>query len=147
MTHVSPMALSARDLEEVWTGGNAAMLEALYAPDLVDHNPTPGLPAGRDGLKQFLTALHTAFTDIRFTADVVVASGDLVARRWTMRGTHRGSFFGIPPSGQPVSMTGIDILRAADGRFCEIWHNEDFAGLLDQIGVHAVSEGVPSAIA
>lgn len=135
MTNTSPLALSARDLEDVWSKGDAALLEALYAPGLVDHNPTPGLPAGRDGLKHFLTALHAAFTDVAFTADVVVASGDLVARRWTMRGVHRGTFFGIPPSGRPVAMTGIDILRAADGRFHEIWHNEDFAALLDQLGV------------
>jgi steroid delta-isomerase-like uncharacterized protein len=139
MTNASPLALSAEDLEEVWSKGNVALLEALYAPDLVDHNPTPGMPAGREGLLHFHRALHTAFSDVVFTADVVVASGDLVARRWTMRGVHRGSFFGIPPSGQPVAMTGIDILRVANGRFCEIWHNEDFAGLLDQIGVPAAT--------
>lgn len=133
MTNTSAQALSDRDLEEVWTKGSAAMLDALYAPDLVDHNPTPGLPSGREGLKHYLAALHAAFAEVAFTTDVVVSNGDLVARRWTMRGTHRAPFLGIPPSGRPVAMTGIDVLRVVDGRFSEIWHNEDFAGLLDQL--------------
>lgn len=133
MTNAAARALSDRDLAEVWSKGDASLFEALYAPELLDHNPTPGQPEGRGGLKEFHTALHAAFADVVFTTEVFVSEGDLVTRRWTMRATHEGPFLGIAPTGRRVTMTGIDILRVVDGRFTEIWHNEDVAGLLDQL--------------
>jgi hypothetical protein len=70
-------------------------------------------------------------------ADVVVSDGEYVVGRWTMTGTNTGAFdlFGLPPTGRPVTMTGQEIFRAREGRFVEVWHQEDVGGMLNALGL------------
>lgn len=63
-----------------------------------------------------------------------VAENDRVVTRWTARGTHRGDFMGIPPSGQHGAITDITFDRVTNGRVAECWTNSDDLGLLRQIG-------------
>lgn len=58
--------------------------------------------------------------------------GDLVTGRWTMTGTHTGplELLGLPPTGRPVTMSGQEIFRVADGQFVEVWHLEDIGALM-----------------
>jgi predicted ester cyclase len=121
-----------RWLFEVWGDGNEATSEELIHPDLVDHNPVPGQPAGRAGDAWAARQIRTAFPDLRFTADVIFESDDLVTGRWTMTGTHTGplEMLGLPPTGRPVTMTGQEIWRAKDGQFVEVWHVEDVGALM-----------------
>jgi predicted ester cyclase len=76
--------------------------------------------------------VRTAFPDLRFALDVAFEHGDLVTGRWTMTGTHTGplDMIGIPPPGRPVEMSGQEIFRARDGRFVEVWHQEDIGALM-----------------
>jgi steroid delta-isomerase-like uncharacterized protein len=130
-------AMYRRWLEEVWGRGNYAVAEELIAEDLLDHNRMEGQPAGRAGDLWVAQMVRTAFPDLRFTVDVVVPAGDLVAGRWTMTGTNTGPFtlFGLPPTGRRVTMTGQEIWRVRDGRFVEVWHQEDVPGMLAQLGL------------
>jgi predicted ester cyclase len=57
-----------------------------------------------------------------------------VTTRKTFRGTHRGEFLGIAPTGRSVSFDVIDVVRIADGRIAEHWNVVDLMGLLQQIG-------------
>jgi predicted ester cyclase len=67
--------------------------------------------------------------------DELLADGDRVIGRWTMRATHEGSLMGIPATGKPVVMSGIDIARWEDGKLVELWHIEDVMSLMMQLGV------------
>jgi len=120
-----------RWLFEVWGKGDEAVAAELLAEDLVDHNAVPGQPAGRAGDLWAARAVRKAFPDLQFTLDVCFEQGDLVTGRWTMRGTHTGTFdlLGIPATGRPVEMSGQEIFRARDGKFVEIWHSEDVGAL------------------
>ncbi len=51
-----------------------------------------------------------------------------------MRGRHTGDLLGVPPSGKPFTLQGIDIVRVQGGKIAETWHLEDILGLLQQIG-------------
>jgi hypothetical protein len=64
----------------------------------------------------------------------MLAEGDRVVTRWTARGTHRGELMGIPPTGKPVTMTGITINRLEGGKVVEDWTVFDQLGLLQQLG-------------
>jgi hypothetical protein len=81
--------------------------------------------------------IRTAFPDAAFQADVVIADGDYVTGRWTMTATNTGPFelFGLPPTGRPVIMTGQEIFRVRDGKFAEVWHQEDVGGMLNALGL------------
>lgn len=130
-------ALYRRWLAEVWGKGDIEVARELVAGDLIDHNAMPGQPPGLEGQLWALAAIRRAFPDLAFTADVVAASGDLVAGRWTMTGTNTGPFdlFGLPPTRRPVTMTGQEIFRAAGGKLVEVWHSEDVPGMLRQLGL------------
>lgn len=126
-----------RWLAEVWGQGRTDVAQELMADDLVDHNPYPGQPPGREGHDWAVAMVRRAFPDLRFTADIVVSDGEFVAGRWTMTGTNTGTFdlLGLPPTGRPVRMTGQEIFRAEDGKLAESWHQEDIPGMLRQLGL------------
>jgi predicted ester cyclase len=121
-----------RWIEEVWTTGNAALIDDLMAEDMVDHNPIPGLPAGREARKQILGMFHAAF-EVKMHLDLLLEDGGYVIDRWTATLTHIGEFMGIPATGMTAQLTGIDISRLAGGKIAETWHQEDVAGLMQQL--------------
>jgi predicted ester cyclase len=130
-------AMYRRWLLEEWGAGDYSVAEELIADDLVDHNRLPGQPPGRAGDVWMAKMIRTAFPDAAFQADVVIADGDYVTGRWTMTATNTGPFelFGLPPTGRPVTMTGQEIFRVRDGKFAEVWHQEDVGGMLNALGL------------
>jgi steroid delta-isomerase-like uncharacterized protein len=119
---------------EPWEG-NIGVIDELVAPDYVGHDPSQPDMHGPDGLKGFITAYLSAFPDGRITIDEQLAEGDLVASRWTGRGTHQGELMGIPPTGKEVTVAGITVSRVKNGKVIEEWSNWDTLGLLQQLGV------------
>ena len=123
-----------RRIYEEMNRQNWAGIEELCAPDYVVHG-TGGFPdMDLAGMKQLETAFWTAFPDAHPVLEDMIAEGDKVVSRVTVRGTHQGDFMGIPPTGKQVSWTGIGIDRIKDGKFVEGWMNEDNLGLMQQLG-------------
>jgi predicted ester cyclase len=78
----------------------------------------PGLPGPLDleGWSQFTASFVEAFPDLRLTVEDILSSEDMVAARVSFRGTHRGEFQGIPPTGKEVAFSSIEIDRMVDGK-------------------------------
>src|SRR6266567_5236337 len=114
--------LIRRAYEEGFNQRNLAVLDEVNASDLVFHNAST-TTQGLEAFKQFLSLYLTAFPDAHFTVEDEIAEGDRVASRATLRGTHQGEFMGIPPTGKPMTVTGIGIDRIVDGKFVEGWLN------------------------
>jgi steroid delta-isomerase-like uncharacterized protein len=133
MTPEQHKALVRRYIESVWNQGDPTLIDELVAPDYIQH--AQGVPPGRAGVKQFFAALRPAFPDIHNTIEDMIAEGDKVVWRSTIRGTHSGPFRGIPPTGKQVTITAINILRLQNGQFVENWGEQDNLGLLQQLGV------------
>ena len=123
-----------RFIEEFQNGGTESAAEELLAADFVDHTPFPGVSPDREGVKRLFAALRQAFPDLRAKIHDQLAEKERVATRMTFRGTHRGEFLGIAPTGRSVSFDVIDVVRIADGRIAEHWNVIDLMGLLQQIG-------------
>ena len=137
-------ALVRRFFDEMLNPGNAEVGDELFAVDAVDHAAFPGQVSGREGFKQAVRMVHAAFPDIRYTFDDMVAEGDRVATRWTLRGTQTGDFLGMPPTGKPVAVTGINVLRFAGGQIVECWETWDRLGLMQQLGVLPAPDRSPA---
>jgi steroid delta-isomerase-like uncharacterized protein len=127
-------ALIRRIYDEMLQDGNFEHLEDLVHDDYVDHTQPDGWPTDREGLRQQINYFRSAFPDINVTFEDVVAEGDAVAHRQTMRGTHLGEFFGILPTGNKVTMTGSHFFHIADGKMIEHNANNDDLGMLRQLG-------------
>lgn len=133
--------VARRFYEEVVNQGSLDLLQELVAEDFTEQFATPGQPAGRAGLEQFLRMVGTAFPDAHATIEDIIASGDKVAVRLTLRGTHQGPFFGIEATGKSVSWHAIHILRVSSGTIVERWAVADVAGIMLQIG--AIPQSIP----
>ena len=128
-------ALVRQMVEEIFNRGNIGRADEFLAPDFVEREELPpGIPRDREGVKQLTAMLHGAFPDFRATIDDMVAEGDKVVMRMTWRGTHKGEFMGIPPTGKSVSFGVIDIIRIAGGKFVEHWGQMDRMALMQQLG-------------
>ena len=100
---------------ELWSTGNVALADEFVSADLLDHTLLPGLPPGLAGFKLMVRGFRAAFPDLRVTIDDLLAEGDKAAARVTFRGTQRGEFQDIPPSGKSITMSAIALLRFEDG--------------------------------
>ncbi len=127
-------ALVRRFVEEVQNQDNLDLLDELVAPNFVNHSASPGVPPGVDGVRMVSALFRHAFPDGRMTIEDMVAEGDKVVTRKTFEGTHQGDFMGLPPTGKPVRISLIDILRIVDGRVSDHWLEADNLGLLQQLG-------------
>ena len=121
MTLEANKALVRRLFEEVIPAGDPSAMRELVAPGFLDHDPLPGQPAGVEGAEYVVSTMHGAHPDIRFAIDHLVAEGDLVVARWTLRGTNTGPMLGQPPTGRRVELSAIVIFRIADGMITERW--------------------------
>jgi steroid delta-isomerase-like uncharacterized protein len=127
--------LVRRLLLEVINEGNFELAESLIASDFVDHNPLPGLPPTKEGFKQSFMVFRNAFPDLKYTIDDIIAEDDRVAVRFTAAGTYTGELMGIPPRGQQVTVSGIDIFRVANEQLVELWLGWDQLGFMLQLGM------------
>ena len=128
-------AVVRRMIEEVWNGGDLAVVDELVAEDYVGHDPGYPQPIrGPEGLKQWVMAARAAFPDFRIAVEDLLAEGDRVVGRITMRGTHHGALAGLPPTGRPVEFPAIFVRRLAGGKFVEGWDIADMLGLMQQLG-------------
>jgi steroid delta-isomerase-like uncharacterized protein len=128
-------AIVRRHWEEVINKGNLAAVDETQAANYVYHGSGGQEFKGPEGFKQFITMFRTAFPDLSATVEDVVAEGDKVTHRAIMRGTHKGEFMGIAPTGKQVAISAIVISRFAGGKEVEAWSNLDQLGMMQQIGV------------
>ena len=122
-------------VEEAINKKNLDVIDELVAEDFVEHVPFPGQGPGREGLRQVLATFLSAFPDIRWRLEEQIAEGEKVVSRFTMTGTHRGNFLGIPPTGKSVNIWGVVIDVVRDGKFAESRIIMDTLGLMQQLGI------------
>lgn len=127
-------AIVRRALEEPWKG-TLDVVDELIASDYIGHDPANPEPhRGPAGVKEFISTYRAAFPDARVTVEEQLAEGDLVATRWSGRGTHEGELMGISPTGKRVTVSGLTISRLKGGKIVEEFQNWDTFGMMQQLG-------------
>jgi len=127
-------ALMKRFVEFINTA-DEQLAQQVIAPDAEFDAPTHGEPLrGPAGYLALLALLRSGFPDIRWTLEETITEGDKVAARFTMQGTHRGDFFGTPPTGNKISVRALNFYQFADGQIVREQGQPDLLGILQQIG-------------
>jgi len=127
--------LLGRYYSEVWERGNADACDELLADDYVDHDPAPGFGTDRAAAKQLVAAVTGGMKDVAMDVEHVIIEGDMAAAHWRMQWTQVGDFMGmVPADGRRIALHGHDFYRVRGGRIVDIWHCEDFLGVLSQLG-------------
>lgn len=128
--------LVGRYTTEVFTNQNYDVIDDVLADDLVDHNPA--LPMEVTSPAEFRSSvkmIHEAFPDFESPIEDIVAEGNMVVTRTNERGTHKGEFAGIEPTGNEVEIQGINMYRIEGDEIAEMWIQVDMMGLMQQLRV------------
>ena len=126
-----------RIIEEIINKGRLDLIDELVAEDYVDN---AGGPHGREGYRQSVMVVRTAFPDLQMTIEDLIAEGDKVVARLSIEATHNGVFMDIKPTGRAVSFTGIGIMSVVNGQIAERWNQSDLLALLKQLGAELYVE-------
>jgi steroid delta-isomerase-like uncharacterized protein len=111
------------------------LAEDLVSPEAVFYVPGQAEPMrGPAGYLAIIGMVRGGFPDIQWTLEQMVTEGDTVAARFTMRGTHRGAFFGVTPTGRPIQIQAMNFYRLAGGKIVEEHGQPNLLGLMQQIG-------------
>jgi steroid delta-isomerase-like uncharacterized protein len=129
-------AIMSRYFGGAWERGNLELLDELLAADYVNHTPaTPDTPTGPEGVKGVVSMFRSGMPDLEVLIEDMLAEGEKVATRYTLEGTHEGELFGVPPTGQRLSIESISVERVSEGKIREHWRITDSLEMMQQLGI------------
>jgi steroid delta-isomerase-like uncharacterized protein len=130
--------LVRRWFEEVWNKGRADAIEEMFDENGIAHglsdDPSNPIKGPRD-FRPFHTLFRQAFPNMKIVIEDMIAEGDKVTARCSVRGKHEGDFLGRAATQSPIEFTGITIVRIANGKIVEAWNNFDFMTVHRQVGL------------
>jgi steroid delta-isomerase-like uncharacterized protein len=131
-------AIVRRLYEEVWNKRRVELVDELISPSHALHLHDPQLSPsqiGPEAYKREVARFLTGFPDLRFAVEDMFAENDKVAVSWTISGTHKGEFWGIPPTDKRMFLEGITINHIANGKIMDSYVSWDALGMMQQLGV------------
>src|ERR671917_553974 len=114
--------------------GDVDGVDRVFASDVLDHDPTPGVPEGIEGERALFAAVVAGFDDIRHEVEYQGRTGaGWVVTAWRMTGRHTGDFLGVPATGRALDFKGMKVQRGRDGKLVEPRHVEQLLQLVQQV--------------
>lgn len=111
------------------------LADEIISPDAKFYVPGQQEPMkGPKGYLAIIAMMRGGFPDIQWEVEELIAEDDRVAARFTMRGNHQGTFYGVMPTGKPIQVMAINIYHFLNGQIVEEYGQPDLIGLLAQIG-------------
>ena len=136
MTVEQNRAIALRFLTDGWGthSSRETVWDEVVSPDVLYHfNSEPGPIVGLAENKAFNATLFKGFPEIAHTLQAMVAEGDKVVYRTTLRGAHTGEFLGMPPTGRTAQINDFTMLRIAEGKIAEWWYDCNLLALIQQL--------------
>lgn len=122
----------------IWSDHDLDKADDYYAADFVPHYPSVGMAPvgpGPEGVKELARSILGSFPDYHETVEDLIADGDRVAVRLTLRATNTGPLpDGSPATGLPIEFTDMTMVRIADGKIAELWGLSDHLTMMAQLG-------------
>jgi predicted ester cyclase len=135
-------AVVRRFYDEVMGAGRVEVLDEVMVEDFVDHGEALfGSPRGRETLRRAVAGVHGILPGLHVELHDMVAEGDLVGVRGTMRCRHGGTFLGVAGTGHELTWLGIAVFRLEGGKIAERWFNSDSISIVRQLGLASASAG------
>ncbi len=126
--------LVRRYYEEIVNTGDTREIERFISPDYEEVHDNIRHPIGLEGARKHVEGVRQVYGDLHLTVEQQIAEGEWVVTRVTMRGTHRGEWLGIAPTGKAVEMTAVNVDRVVDGKIVEHGGAANLLGPLLEIG-------------
>lgn len=107
-------------IETIWNQRRFDKLAAFIHPDFTDHSLPPSLPAGVEGLQQWITMTGQSFEHTTIIDDQVTEAGKTILKI-SMQLKHIGQWRDIPATGTALSAVGYRFFRVEDQKIIEHW--------------------------
>jgi predicted ester cyclase len=128
-------AIGYRIVNDFINNARIDVADELFSPNFVNHSPGQGVTSDLEGFKQYISMMHTAFSDFSLTIEDMIAEKDKGAVRMRFRGVHTGDYMGISPTKKQVDTTMMSILRFDNGKVVERWNVTDRLEVARQLGI------------
>lgn len=120
--------------QQVIVEGQREAFDDLVGEDFINRSSPADAPNDRESLwHTFDQILRPALSPLQVTIDDQVAERDWVTTRKTITGVHTGTLLGVPASGKAVTISVIDMVRIAEGKYAEHWGLNTLAQVLSQL--------------
>lgn len=145
MSAAENKAIVSRFYDELWNDRILAVADELFAADCVTHQlrsgaEPVGVPRGPEAIKHHVADWIRGFPDLRFTVEEIIAEGDRVVSRSVLRGSHTGTWLGIPPTGKQIDIRMSVTHRIENAMIAEDWVLVEALGLFQQLGLVPATE-------
>jgi len=129
-----------RFFEEVWNKRKLDIADDIFDADchtfqLRSGTPAISTPRGPQSIKDHITEWLSAFPDLQFTVEQMIAEGDRVSTLLMMDGTHTGQWLGIPPTGKHINIRMATMHRIRSGKIIEDWVIVESLGFFQQLDI------------
>jgi steroid delta-isomerase-like uncharacterized protein len=128
-------AVARQFVDRVVNGHDLTGIDELLAANFVEHHPAPGFAKDKGGQREMFAALFTAFPDLGYKVEEVIAEGNRVVLRGKGHGTHKAAFMGMPATNKGVNIDEIHIVEVESGKITAHWAVIDRLTMLRQLGV------------
>ena len=128
-------AIVRRLYQEVWNKRKFEVMSEIISPSHALQAPNiSGSSIGPEAYKRQVLSFLAGYPDLRWTIEDTIAERDKVVACWTISGTHKGDYMGIPATNKKVSVDGITVHHIANGKIMDSYSNWDALGLMRQLG-------------
>jgi steroid delta-isomerase-like uncharacterized protein len=128
----------ARQYLDAWNARDADAIVRTFAAGGTYSDPTTGTIAG-DAIGTNARGLWSAFPDLSFDiASLAEAGSGRVVAEWIMKGTNTGAFQGLPPTGRPISLPGVDVMEVGEDGIRTVTGYFDTRAIPDQLGLQVL---------
>ena len=127
-------AIIRRFYEEVVNTGNVDLIENFLTLEYTEIHDGKRLAIGIEVAKEHSLGVRQTYPDLHITIEQQIAEGEWVASCITARGTYKGVWLGIKPTGKDVVFTGVNIDRVVHGRIMEHGGAANMLGPMLEIG-------------
>ena len=127
-----------RFVDEVINNKCLAVIDDIIHPDYVYRTPGQQL-YGRQALREFFTAYHVALPDLHVKIDDLICTDNKAVLLFTLSGTHKNEFMGIPATGKQVNISGMTCSHFDNGQIIEEWELLDQLTMFQQLDIVSVS--------
>ena len=141
-------AIVRRLYEEVWNKRKLEVVNELISPSHALQGPNIfSSSVGPEAYKRQVSRFLEGYPDLRWTIENTIAEEDKVVACWTISGTHKGDFMGVPATNKKISVDGMTIHHIAGGKIMDSHTNWDALGMMQQLGAVPATGKVKNASA
>ena len=104
---------------EIVNTGNVNKIGNYIAPSYTEISGGQKRIVGIEGAKEHIAGVRNTYADLTIEIDQQIAEDEWVVSCVTARGTHKGRWLGMKPTGKSVTITAVNVDRVVNGMIVE----------------------------